>query len=83
LLIHSGPRGRRAQLALGHSTSTIGLKVRPPRCPVPDLIVPDLRSHLDALGATAALVFTSPAGAPLRHSNGCLYRRDQSVGTGA
>ena len=39
----------------------------------PDLIAPDLRKHLDALDREAALVFTSPDGKPLRHSN--FYRR--------
>lgn len=39
----------------------------------PDLIVPDLRAHLDGLGKDAALLFTSPDGQPLRHSN--FYRR--------
>jgi len=39
----------------------------------PELIAADLRLHLDALGPTAALVFTSPDGAPMRHSN--FYRR--------
>lgn len=39
----------------------------------PDLIVPDLRKHLDGLGPAASLVFTSPDGAPMRHSN--FYRR--------
>jgi integrase len=39
----------------------------------PDLIVPDIRAHLDGLGQAAALVFTSPDGRPLRHSN--FYRR--------
>lgn len=39
----------------------------------PDLIVSDLRTHLDGLGPAADLVFTSPDGQPLRHSN--LYRR--------
>jgi integrase len=39
----------------------------------PDLIVPDLREHLDGLGQDAALLFTSPDGQPLRHSN--FYRR--------
>jgi integrase len=39
----------------------------------PDLIVPELRKHLDGLGPTAALVFTSPDRQPLRHSN--FYRR--------
>jgi integrase len=35
-------------------------------------MAPDLRQHLDGL-VTAALVFTSPDGKPLRHSN--FYRR--------
>jgi integrase len=39
----------------------------------PDLIAADLRLHLDALDPAAALVFTSPDGAPMRHSN--FYRR--------
>jgi integrase-like protein len=39
----------------------------------PDLIAPDLREHLDGLSPTAALVFTSSDGAPMRHSN--FYRR--------
>jgi integrase len=39
----------------------------------PDLIAPELRKHLGGLDSSAALVFTSPAGAPLRHSN--FYRR--------
>jgi integrase len=34
---------------------------------------PCLRAHLDGLGRAAALVFTSPDGQPLRHSN--FYRR--------
>ena len=41
--------------------------------PFPDLIAPDLASHLGQLGQAAALVFTSPDGQPLRHSN--FYRR--------
>jgi integrase len=41
--------------------------------PFPDLIVPDLREHLDGLDQAAALIFTSPDGQPLRHSN--FYRR--------
>jgi integrase len=37
---------------------------------IPDLIVPDLERHLASTGpADEALVFTSPTGAPLRHSN--------------
>ena len=37
---------------------------------IPDLIVPDLQRHLASIGpADDALVFTSPTGAPLRHSN--------------
>ena len=39
----------------------------------PDLIVPEVREHLAALDQSATLVFTSPQGAPLRHSN--FYRR--------
>jgi integrase len=39
----------------------------------PDLIAPDLREHLDRLGPAASLAFTSPDGAPMRHSN--FYRR--------
>jgi len=39
----------------------------------PDLIAPDLREHLDGLGPAAPLVFASPDGAPMRHSN--FYRR--------
>jgi len=39
----------------------------------PDLIAPDLRKHLDGLGPSAVLVFTSPGGLPLRYSN--FYRR--------
>jgi integrase len=35
----------------------------------PDLIVPDLGKHLDALPAGADLTFTSPNGSPLVHSN--------------
>jgi integrase len=38
-----------------------------------DLIVPDLRKHLDAIDQDDALIFTSPDGTPLRHSN--FYRR--------
>jgi len=34
-----------------------------------DLIVPDLRKHLDALPDAAELVFTSPTGSPLVNSN--------------
>jgi integrase len=39
----------------------------------PDLIAADLRKHLDGLGPAASLVFTSPDGTPMRHSN--FYRR--------
>ena len=35
----------------------------------PELIVPDLRKHLDWLPASAALVFASSTGSPLAHSN--------------
>jgi integrase len=39
----------------------------------PDLIAPDVRKHLDGLGPSTVLVFTSPDGLPLRYSN--FYRR--------
>jgi integrase len=39
----------------------------------PDLIKADLANQLDGLDPAAVLVFTSPEGAPLRHSN--FYRR--------
>jgi integrase len=39
----------------------------------PDLIAPDLGKHLDGLDTSAVLLFTSPDGKPLRHSN--FYRR--------
>jgi integrase len=39
----------------------------------PDLIAPDLRTHLDGLDPDAVLVFPSPDGQPLRHGN--FYRR--------
>jgi integrase len=35
----------------------------------PTLIVQDLRTHLEALPDGASLVFTSPTGSPLTHSN--------------
>lgn len=35
----------------------------------PGLITPDLREHLEALPKDAPLVFTSPTGTPLAHSN--------------
>ena len=35
----------------------------------PELIVPDLREHLDWLPSSAALVFASSTGSPLAHSN--------------
>ena len=38
-----------------------------------DIIAPDLRAHFETVSDPAALVFTSPNGAPLRHSN--FYRR--------
>ena len=41
--------------------------------PFADLIVPELRKHLAAIDQAEALVFTSPDGTPLRHSN--FYRR--------
>jgi integrase len=39
----------------------------------PDLIAPDLRKYLDGLDQAAVLLFTSPDGQALRHSN--FYRR--------
>jgi integrase len=53
----------------GKVVSTSGRRV----VSFPDLIAPELRQHLDGLDPSAALVFTSPAAAPLRHSN--FYRR--------
>ena len=43
--------------------------------PFPDVIAPDVRWHLACFAQDGddGLVFTSPAGAPLRHSN--FYRR--------
>lgn len=61
------------QLGFGHSfvppKSRAGVRV----VSFADLIVPDLRDHLDLISDPAALAFTSPNGAPLRHSN--FYRR--------
>ena len=42
--------------------------LRRAECESPDLIVLDLREHLAALNADD-LVFTSPEGSPLQHSN--------------
>ena len=55
------PSGRRSPKQVAGSS-------RSPIC-----IAPDLRKHLDRLGPSAVLVFTSPDGKPLRHSN--FYRR--------
>ena len=57
----------------GHSFGPPKSKAGRRLVPFPELIAPDLRKHLDAIGQGAALVFTSPEGAPLRHSN--FYRR--------
>ncbi len=57
----------------GHSFGPPKSKAGRRVVPLPDLIAPDLRKHLDGLGPAAVLVFTSPEGAPLRHSN--FYRR--------
>jgi integrase len=55
----------------GHSFGPLKSKAGRRIVPFPDLIVPELRRHLAALGQSATLVFTSPQGAPLRHSNFC------------
>ena len=57
----------------GHSFGPPKSKAGRRVVPFPDLIVPELRNHLGALGQAATLVFTSPQGTPLRHSN--FYRR--------
>jgi len=53
-----------------------GYSFRPPKSRAgvrvvdfPDLIVPDVREHLDWLPASASLVFSSSTGSPLAHSN--------------
>ena len=53
----------------GHSFGTPKSKAGRRVVPFPDLIVPELREHLAALDQSATLVFTSPQGTPLRHSN--------------
>ena len=57
--------------AFGPPKSEAGLRL----VPFPDVIAPDLRWHLACFAQDGddGLVFTSPAGAPLRHSN--FYRR--------
>jgi integrase len=55
--------------AFGPPKSRAGRRV----VPFADLIEPDLRKHLAALAESAELVFTSPEGTPMRHSN--FYRR--------
>jgi integrase len=57
----------------GHSFGPPKSKAGRRVVPFSDLIAPDLRKHLDSLGPSAVLVFTSPDGKPLRHSN--FYRR--------
>jgi integrase len=57
----------------GHSFGPPKSKAGRRVVPFPDLIVPDLRTHLDALDRAATLVFSSPQGSSLRHSN--FYRR--------
>ena len=57
----------------GHSFGPPKSKAGRRLVPFADLIVPVLRKHLDAIGQADALVFTSPDGTPLRHSN--FYRR--------
>jgi integrase len=57
----------------GHSFGPPKSKAGRRVVPFPDLIVPDLRKYLAGLDPSAVLVFTSPEGAPLRHSN--FYRR--------
>jgi integrase len=57
----------------GHSFGPPKSKAGRRVVPFPDLIAPDLRRHLDRLRPSAVLVFTSPDGKPLRHSN--FYRR--------
>lgn len=62
----SHPRGG------GHSFGSPKSKAGRRVVAFPDLILPDLRRHLDGLAADD-LAFTSPEGSPLRHSN--FYRR--------
>jgi hypothetical protein len=51
----------------GHSFSRPKSRAGRPAASFPDLIVPDVREHLDGLGSSAALAFTSPtAGAHSR-----------------
>jgi hypothetical protein len=69
LLASSGSDGNRAPGPYVPSS----ILTRRSSVPFPDLIAPDLREHLDRLGQDAALLFTSPDGQPLRHSN--FYRR--------
>lgn len=57
----------------GHSFGPLKSKAGRRIVSFPDLIVPDLRRHLEGIDQADALVFTSPEGAPLRHSN--FYRR--------
>ncbi len=57
----------------GHSFGPPKSKAGIRLVPFTDLIAPDLRKHLNAIDQDADLIFTSPEGAPLRHSN--FYRR--------
>lgn len=57
----------------GHSFGPPKSKAGRRLVPFADLIVPDLRKHLGAIDQDDALIFTSPDGTPLRHSN--FYRR--------
>jgi integrase len=55
----------RAGFSFGPPKSRAGRRVVAFR----DLIVPELRKHLEALRDDAELIFTSPGGSPLAHSN--------------
>jgi integrase len=57
----------------GHSFGPLKSKASRRTVSFPDLIVPDLRRHLEGIDQADPLVFTSPEGGPLRHSN--FYRR--------
>jgi integrase len=61
----------RGGLTFGPPKSDAGLRV----VPLPNVIAPDLDQHLDlyAQDGDDGLIFTSPTGTPLRHSN--FYRR--------
>jgi integrase len=57
----------------GHSFGPPKSKAGRRLVPFADLIVPDLCRHLATIDQDDALIFTSPDGTPLRHSN--FYRR--------